>query len=1032
MNKKFLSAILFGAMLATSAGTFVSCKDYDDDINNLQTQIDKNSSAIAELQKLVGSGKWVSSISSIENGFTVTMSDGSSHQIKGINGKDGADGKDGAEWTIGEDGFWYVDGEKTGNVAVAKDGKNGITAPAPYIGENGNWVVYTFDAEKGEFVAEETEISAQGTSAYAVKANGVYTLFIADENGELQEIALPATSDSFVVNVISTSNFVAHFSYGEWKTPTKKADKEMFDKLAAEFPALKEYKDKDFVTQGNKLPFIVSPANMEFTEDHTFALVDSKGNDAGATLSNPTAGMPEEIDLLTTVVESRSAEGSAVWSVEYLPALNKKGTAYVGTYNANGQSALYSLVVTGPKGVSSATPFAYSYTVTEADDALSLTATNITKTYNEEGIDIFASTVEDPAHITLPADVLKGMYILEATDPAQVEEYGVSIEGSVVTIADMPKGKSIAVANGIKLKLTAISVNGSVDEVEFKLGVNNEIAATGALADQEVVLTGTYDKNGKYSSNKQTIWWSLEDLELSALQLREFIAAPTKTLVITNEDAVAVYDHSPVVVYESDKKTTVTAAKNNYTKAAYISAELNLANVNVLPGNYDVVFTATNANSVVILKAVSELTLVNPEEELITIKEAYLDENGVVVAAAYAADGYKFNLDNIFDKPNYSIASYVDVDREYDLTTYAVQWLNDNYIGAGIVTDWTKDPLETEVDKVRTIKVTYNLFNNAKNQMEKEIQVKWASPIYAEDATDVITMTASKLKIKFDEVTAGDKKNQIDFKAITTAVWAEGGKKGTEYTLFGTAASGGGSKYTWVDYQDYAKKVEGATTYPLTSGSLPIAIDKNDLVKFGMSVDNYKKYVDMGSDAPVIYLTAGNQNVYINLGYGQSIQATLSGWTNMVNAYLKYYEADKTGTGAYSLKKVYADNTNFDITKVEEYTLISLFNTYKEQLVFKSKETGAVTQPSGAVARQAEIQKVVFQCANEADNGIFFTLSGATSGDFNTAAKLTAKPSANVNVNLLSEGKKVIPMEMVITDKWGKEMTYEFEVEISL
>ena len=40
MNKKFLSAILFGALMITSTGTFVSCKDYDDDINDLQTQID--------------------------------------------------------------------------------------------------------------------------------------------------------------------------------------------------------------------------------------------------------------------------------------------------------------------------------------------------------------------------------------------------------------------------------------------------------------------------------------------------------------------------------------------------------------------------------------------------------------------------------------------------------------------------------------------------------------------------------------------------------------------------------------------------------------------------------------------------------------------------------------------------------------------------------------------------------------------------------------------------------------------------------
>lgn len=40
MNKKFLSVILFGALLTASTGTFVSCKDYDDDIDNLQEQID--------------------------------------------------------------------------------------------------------------------------------------------------------------------------------------------------------------------------------------------------------------------------------------------------------------------------------------------------------------------------------------------------------------------------------------------------------------------------------------------------------------------------------------------------------------------------------------------------------------------------------------------------------------------------------------------------------------------------------------------------------------------------------------------------------------------------------------------------------------------------------------------------------------------------------------------------------------------------------------------------------------------------------
>lgn len=51
MNKKYLSVVLFGALLAVSAGTFTSCKDYDDDIKGLQEQIDGNQSSVAALEK---------------------------------------------------------------------------------------------------------------------------------------------------------------------------------------------------------------------------------------------------------------------------------------------------------------------------------------------------------------------------------------------------------------------------------------------------------------------------------------------------------------------------------------------------------------------------------------------------------------------------------------------------------------------------------------------------------------------------------------------------------------------------------------------------------------------------------------------------------------------------------------------------------------------------------------------------------------------------------------------------------------------
>ena len=45
MNKKFLSAIMFGALMTASTGVFVSCEDYGDDIAHLQEQIDQNAAA---------------------------------------------------------------------------------------------------------------------------------------------------------------------------------------------------------------------------------------------------------------------------------------------------------------------------------------------------------------------------------------------------------------------------------------------------------------------------------------------------------------------------------------------------------------------------------------------------------------------------------------------------------------------------------------------------------------------------------------------------------------------------------------------------------------------------------------------------------------------------------------------------------------------------------------------------------------------------------------------------------------------------
>lgn len=51
MKRKFISAMLFGALLIAPATTFVGCTDYDDDIENLQDQITNNATTLDQLTK---------------------------------------------------------------------------------------------------------------------------------------------------------------------------------------------------------------------------------------------------------------------------------------------------------------------------------------------------------------------------------------------------------------------------------------------------------------------------------------------------------------------------------------------------------------------------------------------------------------------------------------------------------------------------------------------------------------------------------------------------------------------------------------------------------------------------------------------------------------------------------------------------------------------------------------------------------------------------------------------------------------------
>ena len=273
MRKKYLSALLFGALLFASAGTFTSCKDYDDDIDNLQTQVDGIKADLEDLQAQISAGKWITNVTSIEGGFTVTFSDGQSFNI--VNGKDGQNGQDGAagaagapgtQWTIGEDGFWYKDGEKTEYKAAIDSEAGKIVVPEI---KDGVWYVAN---EEGEL--EATEYKANGATYAVAEANGGFTIYAPTEDGkEMLEIYVPGAAGSITsmtaeLRVEGTSD---KFTINQYTFAPSDKDKKTWEDMTG----TKVTTNKYILSSNDKIGLRVNPVNVD-ASDIDFVLINSK------------------------------------------------------------------------------------------------------------------------------------------------------------------------------------------------------------------------------------------------------------------------------------------------------------------------------------------------------------------------------------------------------------------------------------------------------------------------------------------------------------------------------------------------------------------------------------------------------------------------------------------------------------------------------------------------------------------------------------------------------------------------------------
>lgn len=279
MNKKIFSAALFGALMALSAGTFTSCKDYDEDIDRIDTELSGIKSQLEALETKINEGKWITSVTPSTDGLTITLSDGQTYNITngkdGQNGQDGAAGAAGTEWTISEDGYWVCNGEKTDVKAVGQDGEKGEPGQQEVKFENGKWFLWNGT----EFVEFKGAATSGNIPFYYTDPNDQnYTILVVfDENGQnKKEIRLPMNEGLAQISVLNGSSLIVNYTIaGEIKWDGAKA-----------VPAKGDY----LITQSfDSLLVQVTPTNYDLAAIPSFSLVNSLNEVAPVTIGAPVA-----------------------------------------------------------------------------------------------------------------------------------------------------------------------------------------------------------------------------------------------------------------------------------------------------------------------------------------------------------------------------------------------------------------------------------------------------------------------------------------------------------------------------------------------------------------------------------------------------------------------------------------------------------------------------------------------------------------------------------------------------------------------
>ena len=469
MRKKYLSALLFGALLFASAGTFTSCKDYDDDISNLQEQINTINTSLDELSdKINGLGAGVTEFK-YENGKLIIVTD------KGTNFEVTLPEADGIKELEIKDGVLYADGEAVGAVAgeggaVSVEVKDGVL----YI--NGE------AQELNDEVGSKVVIVDNGDGTYTLTADGT-------------SCVLPKASVDVAV-ALQGEFYFTNLSYNkqdadggiQWGTA---------EKYKGDWKGLKP------VTKGQLLvgqTKTISVKTLAATYDLSTAkltLVNTLGEPAPVTVTPVAEGKQGP-----AIGDSRAADENGMWDLQIAMTsdvtADNIGTAFAAKdpdKDYDFKNVKYALAIDG-KVVTDYVIYVdteeekatrdFSFTVSGGipTTALKFKVNGFEKDVTSgEALPIGTTTTLylTPANGSDKIDFLYDSYI-EIMDEDMAERYGITVEGMSVTVSN-----DAAAVEKLPIKIHALDVNGN-ETVSSEITLN--FAA--ATADGETIAAQTY------------------------------------------------------------------------------------------------------------------------------------------------------------------------------------------------------------------------------------------------------------------------------------------------------------------------------------------------------------------------------------------------------------------------------------------------------------------------------------------------------------------------------------------------------------